>query len=191
MATGDPPTHQGPAFDDAGLAASGLEARAVWTAESAVERDRLLRLPAAARLAALDDDAVRALLTAEHRAEVRASLTPGNDNHHGREQAMTAWTVERRRLVALHTLRPVAAAACFLAALAPFALASWRWGWTVVEATAVFLMPGWPLAGVALAALGAGFMARLLGRAGTLDGLAWPVLGAFVAGVAGLALAVL
>ena len=73
---------------------------------------------------------------------------------------MTAWTVERRRMALVHGLRPVAAAACFLA-------------------------------GVAVAALGGGLMARLLGRAGTLDGLAWPVVGAFVAGVAELALAVL
>jgi hypothetical protein len=93
--------------------------------------------------------------------------------------------------VALHTLRPVAAAACFLAALAPFVVAALRWGWPPADVLAAFLAPGWPLAGVALAALGAGFMARLLGRAGTLDGLAWPVVGAFVAGVAGLALAVL
>ena len=41
------------------------------------------------------------------------------------------------------------------------------------------------IAGVALSVLGAGLMARLLGRAGTLDGLAWPVVGAFVAGVDG------
>ena len=155
-----------------------------------MERDRLLRLPAAARLAALDDDAVRTLLTAEHRAEVRASLAPSNDNH-TRERTVTAWTVERRRMALVHGLRPVAAAACFLAALAPFVLSAWRWGWSLADALAAFLAPGWPLAGVALAVLGGGLMARLLGRAGTLDGLAWPVVGAFVAGVAGLALAVL
>src|ERR671916_2063344 len=111
----------GTGFDDAGLAASGRRAKAIWMAESAAERDRLLALAPLPRLAVLEDDDVRALLTAEHRAEVRASLTPApGDHHHEREQAMATWTEERRRLVALHTMRPFTVAGCFLAALAPF-----------------------------------------------------------------------
>ena len=190
MPPGAPPPRQGPAFDDAGLAASGERARAVWTAESAAERDRLLRLPAAARLAALDDDAIRLLLTEGHRAELRASLAPAPAETHGRRQAMDGWAVERRRMAMLHALRPVAAAGCAVAALAPFTVAAWRWGWGAGDALTAFLAPGRPLAGVALAAVAAGVMARMLGRAGTLEGLAWPVVGSGMAGVAGLAVAV-
>ena len=178
-----------PAFDDAGLAASGQRARAIWTAESAVERDRLLRLPAASRLAALDDDDTRQLLTAEHRAEVRASLAPPPGETHGREQAMAAWAAERRRMGLVFALRPVAAAGCALAALAPCVVAAWRWGWSPWDALGAFLAPGWPLAGVVLALVAAGVMARFLGRADTLEDLALPMVGSGVAGVGGLALA--
>ena len=138
---------------------------------------------------ALDDDATRLLLTDGHRAELRASLAPAPAETCRRQQAMDAWAVERRRAALVLTLRPVAAAGCVLAALAPFAVAAWRWGWDAVEALGAFLAPGWPLAGVALALVAAGVLARLPGRAGTLEGLAWPVVGSGVAGVLGLALA--
>lgn len=188
-----PPPRREPAFDDVGLAASGRRARAVWTAESAAERDRLLRLPAADRLAALDDDAVRTLLTGEHRAEVRASLAPapGGNHHHGEEQVTATWAEDRRRMALMFTLRPIASAGCAVAALVPFASAAWRWGWTPLEALAAFLSPGWPLAGVALAVVAAGVLARLVGSVGTLEGLAWPVVGSAAAGVVGLGVALL
>jgi len=123
-----PPRPAAPAFDDAALAASGLRTKEAWTAESGRERDRLLALPPASRLAALDDDGVRALLTAGHRAEVRASLAPAAAGNHQRERTMAAWTAERRRLALMHALRPVAAAGCAVAAVFPFAAAAWRWG---------------------------------------------------------------
>jgi len=187
---GAPPPRQGPAFDDAGLAASGKRARAVWTAESAAERDRLLRMAPAARLAALDDDATRLLLTEGHRAELRVSLAPAPAETHGRERAMDSWAVERRRMALVHGWRPVAAAGCAVAALAPFALAAWRWGWSPWDALAAFLAPGWPLAGGALALAVAGALGRMVARADTLEGLSGLVVAAFAAGVVGLAVAV-
>jgi hypothetical protein len=86
-----------PAFDNAALAAARQRARATWAEESAKERDRLLALPVAERLAALDDDEVRAMLMPSHRAELRASITAGSaqpvqapeDEDHA--AAMAAW----------------------------------------------------------------------------------------------------
>lgn len=162
----------------------------MWIAESGRERDRLLALPPASRLAALDDDAIRALLTAEHRAEVRASLAPAATGNHGRERTMATWAVERRRLALMHALRLVVAAGCAGAAALPFAAAAWRWGWGFGDAVAAFFEPGPALAGVALAFVAAGVLGRMTARAGTLEGLSGPVAAAFAAGVAGLAVAV-
>lgn len=183
-----PPAPSGPAFDDARLSAAREQAVAVWTAESGRERDRLLGLPSAARLAALDDDAVRQLLTEEHRAEVRASFT-AEPAKGGSGAVATTWEAERRRMAAVMTARPIAAAGCAVAALAPFALAAWRWGWGIGEALGVFLAPGPALAGSVAAAIVAGVLARLTSRSDTQEGLGWLVVAAFGAGVAGLALA--
>jgi hypothetical protein len=147
----------------------------------------LLALPPAARLAALDDDAVRSLLTAEHRAEVRASLAPALAEPPTKETREMEWQVERRRLAVLHTARPITAAGCVLVALLPFAVAARRGGMGVLDAFAAFLAPGAPLAGVALALVAAGLLSRRVGRASSLEGLAGIVVAAFVAGVAGLA----
>jgi hypothetical protein len=78
---------------------------------------------------------------------VLRSLRTGGENGE-REGPMAAWTVERRRLALLHGLRPIAAAGCAMAAVFPFAGASWRWGWGFGDAVTAFLTPGWPLAGV-------------------------------------------
>ena len=107
--------------------------------------------------------------------------------HQAPEGSMAAWTAERRRLALLHGLRPVAAACCAVAATVPFA---WRWGWGFGDAAAAFLVPGWPLAGVTLAAGAAGVLGRMVTHAGTLEGLLGPVVAAFAAGAAGLAVAV-
>ncbi|WP_140886680.1 hypothetical protein [Muricoccus nepalensis] len=56
------------------MADARQHARAVWAEESAKERDRLMALPLAERLAALDDDAVRQQLTPEHRGELRGAI---------------------------------------------------------------------------------------------------------------------
>jgi hypothetical protein len=183
-----PSTPREPTFDDAGLAASGRRAKAIWTSESAAERDRLLALPPAARLAALDDDAVRSLLTAEHRAEVRASLAPALAEPPTKETREMEWQVERRRLMVLHTLRPVAVAGIVLAALLPFAVSAWRHGMDVGDVLVAFLAPGRGLLGLALALIAAAVLGRQVGKQASLEGLASLVVGAFVAGVAGLAL---
>ena len=100
----------------------------------------------------------------------------------------TTWEVERRRLVLLHTLRPVAAAGCAVAAALPFAVGAWRWGFW--DAASAFLAPGRPLAGVALALVAAGVLAWRTAHADTLERLGELLVGAFVAGVVGLAVAV-
>lgn len=188
-ADGAPCPRREPAFDDAAIDAAGERARAVWTVESGRERDRLLLLPAASRLAALDDDATRQALTAGHRAEVRASLAPAPAGTDGRQRTMTPWTVERRRLVLMHALRPLAAAGCVVAAIAPFLAGPWRWGWSFGEAVGAFLTIPRGLLGMALAVAGAGIAARMVPRVGTPEGLWWLVAASFVAGVAGLAVA--
>ena len=119
--------------------------------------------------------------------QTTAALTSKEET---RPMATAAWTVERRRLVLLHTLQPIAAAGCAVAATLPFALAAWRWGWELWDAASAFLAPGRPLAGVALAFVAAGVLGRMVARAGTLEGLLGLVVAAFAAGVAGLALAV-
>lgn len=170
------------------------KADADWKAEVNREVERILAIPdpgarmrAYAELArALGEDGDALPPGAEERI---ASSLRGGVEAHGREQAMDAWAVDRRRMALVVTLRPVAAAGCVLAALAPFAVAAVRWGWGVGDALAAFLAPGPALAGVALAAVAAGVMARMLGCAGTLEGLAWSVVGSGVAGVLGLALA--
>jgi hypothetical protein len=64
----------GPAFNDAALDAAAKAARAIWRAESAAERDRLLRLAPVERLAAMDDQEVRDALTPQDRALVLDTL---------------------------------------------------------------------------------------------------------------------
>lgn len=172
------------------------EAEARAAAAAAV--DRILAVPAPAERMRAYAELARALAEdgdampdgAEDR--IARSLRRPGDHHqqHGREQTMTAWTEDRRRMALLFTLRPIVAAGCLAAAAAPFALAAWRWGWSVGEALAAFLAPGWPLAGAVAAGLSAAFLARAVQRADTTDGLAWPVLVSAGAGVLGVAMAV-
>jgi hypothetical protein len=169
--------------------AAGVRAKAVWTAESAAERDRLLQLPPASRLAALDHEETRLLLTKEHRAEIRASLLPGSHEEPGREDRAAAWAIERRRLALLHVLRPWAAGGCIMAALVPFAVAVWRRRMDVADVLVTFVAPGRGLLGVLIALVVAVVLARRADRAETLEGLGGLVVGSLVAGVAGLAVA--
>ena len=182
------PAPRGPAFNDAELAAAGEHAAAVWTAESGRERDRLLSLPPTSRLAALDDDTTRLLLRVEHRAQVRASLTPDPANEET-EAGATTWEVERRRLVVLHTLQTLAPVGIGIAAFVPFVVSALRGGLGLVDALLAFLTLGAPLIGVVLAVVSASALARLADRANNLNGLAGLLVAALVAGVAGLAVA--
>ena len=170
--------------------------RRLWQAEVNREVERILAMPdPAARLAA-HTELSRALaeegeaMPAEAADRILRSLqaTAAPAAKEDRRTMATTWEVERRRLVLLHTLRPVAAAGCVVAAVAPFAVGAWRWGFW--DAASAFLAPGRPLAGVALALVTAGVLGRLTGRADTLEGLCGLVVAAFVAGVAGLAVAV-
>lgn len=113
----------------------------------------------------------------------------GRPERRREEETAMEWAVERRRLVLLHTLRPIAAAGCAVAAALPFAVAAWRWGRGVWDAAVAFLTPGRPLVGVALAVLAAGFLARRTAHADSLEGLAGLVAAGFVAGAAALAVA--
>ena len=168
---------------------------AAWREELDREVSRIVALPEPAERMRAYVELARVLaeegeaLPADAGDRVLRSLRTSGEGGE-REGPMTAWAVERRRLAVLHGLRPIAAAGCAMAALAPFAVAAWRWGWGVGDALAAFLAPGWPLVGVALALVVAGVLARLTGRADTLEGLSGLVIAAFVAGVAGLAVAV-
>ena len=172
------------------------KADAAWRAEVEVEAGRITALPDPAERLRAYAELSRVLaeegetLPADAAGRILRSLRSDGAETRGTERAMDGWAVERRRMGLVFALRPVAAAGCAVAALAPFAVAAWRWGWSVGDALAAFLAPGWPLAGVALAAVAAGVMARMPGRAGTLEGLAWPVIGSGMAGVAGLAVVV-
>ena len=172
------------------------EADAAWQVEVNREAERIIALPDPAERMRAYAELSRVLaeegetLPADAADRILRSLRGDGAETRGKERAVDGWAVERRRMALVHGGRPVAAAGCAAAALAPFAAAAWRWGWGVGDALAAFLAPGRPLAGVALAAVAAGVLARMLGRAGTLEGLAWPVVGSGVAGVAGLAVAV-
>lgn len=180
---------------DEGLDALVRRREAEARAADEAEVDRILTLPDRQERRQACLRLVRALgdgeaLPPELEARVGAALSPdgGMDGHHReRDRAMAAWTVERRRLALLHGLRPVAAAGIVLAALLPFAVSAWRAGMGPGDALAAFLAPGHGLAGVVLAVVAAGALSRLVGRAGSLEGLAGLVVAAFVAGVAGLA----
>jgi hypothetical protein len=71
--------------------------------------------------------------------------------------------------------------AIFLAAALPFLIALVRGG-------VGFASLGSGAAGIGLAMAAAIFLVRLVARTTTADGLAWLVLGGFIAGVAGLAI---
>lgn len=158
------------------------------------EVDRILALPdreerrhACLRLVRALEDGEALPRDLEARIVVALASVGGPDERRERERAMAAWTVERRRLALLHRMRPVAVAGIVIAALLPFAVSAWRADMGLGEAFAAFLAPGHGLAGMALAVVAAGALARLVSWVGSLDGLAGLMVAGFVAGVAGLA----
>ncbi|MCB4825506.1 hypothetical protein [Roseicella aerolata] len=194
------PSRHAPAFDDAALAAAHQQARALWVGESAKERDRLLALPVADRLAALDDEGVRGMLTSEHRAELRASIaapaaasqaSPEDANREHR-RAMEEWRardaqqradaarLDRERAVVLWGLVPGAT-------VLPSMVAAGIYGWGPMDVVVSLLEVPWlPLVplGVAVAALaGAGLCGFLASKAAHPAKLWEPVAGAFLAGL--------
>ncbi len=158
--------------------------------------ERILALPGREARRRAYSDLLRGLddgeaLPAELEARIARSLAV-DDEPAGRqgEKRQVEWQVERRRLVVLHTLRPVAAAGGAVGAVLPFVTAAWRGGIGALDALARFAAPGWPLVGVALALVGAAITARLASGANSMEGLAGLVVAPFVAGVAGLAVSV-
>ena len=168
-----------------------MEAERAMQAE--VERILAIDSPAARMRAYADfrrtlEDGEAVPAEAERRVVQSLQATAATTAKEDRRTMATTWEVERRRLVLLHTLRPVAAAGCAVAAALPFAVGAWRWGFW--DAASAFLAPGRPLAGVALALVAAGVLAWRTAHADTLEGLGELLVGAFVAGVVGLAVAV-
>lgn len=135
-----------------------------------------------------DGEAMPAEVEGRVLRSLSADAAPAGREEH-RAMAAASWDVERRRLVALHTARTLAPVGIGLAALAPFVTGAWRAGMGLWGTLAAFLAPGPALAGVALAAVAAGVLARFAGRADTFEGLAGLVVAAFAAGMAGLAVA--
>ena len=165
-------------------------------ARAASEREvaRILALPdPAARMAAY---AELSRVLAEEGETVPADVADrilrslrGDGSVQAKEQVVTTWTVERRRLAVMHTLRPIAAAGCAMAALLPFMVSVWRWGWSLGDALTAFLATPSGLLGVALAIVGVGIAGRMAGRSGTGEAMLWMLFASFAAGVAGLAVA--
>ena len=114
----------------------------------------------------------------------------GDGSDQAKEQVVTTWTEDRRRLAVMHMLRPVAAAGCAVAALLPFMVSVWRWGWSLDSALALFLASGRGLAGVTLAVVAAAILGQVAGRAGTGEAMLWMLIASFAAGAVGLAVAV-
>jgi hypothetical protein len=171
-----------------------VEARAAVEAE--VERIVALptpteRLRAYAELLAVlreDGDALpaeaedRILQTLRTTGSVASPPAASADTDADREARRASWERERAAMARVHVLRSWTPAAIFLAAALPFLIALVRGG-------VGFASLGSGAAGIGLAVAAATLLARLVPRATTLDGLTGLVLGAFVAGTAGLALA--
>ncbi len=104
-----------------------------------------------------------------------------------RQRAAVRW-----HLVTVRRLRPVAVAAVGFAALLPFVAHAWGDGGGLDGAPAAFAAsaasgPG--AAGLVLAALCAGVLARRAARVGGVEGAVELVVYAFLGGMAGLAIA--
>ena len=171
----------GAAFDDAALAASGRRARTVWAAESAAKRDRLLELPPAPdRLAALDDEETRQLLTPEHRAEVLDSIARVTDAN----RIAAAERLERLRPWTLGLGVPLAAGL-------PFAVAIGASGWGFLDlmaaAGAALWPPTLPVLAVVLSVGAVGLCAWLVEVATSPNRLLAIIVGAFASGAAAVA----
>lgn len=192
-----------PAFDDAAITAARHYAREVWDTESARERDRLLALPLAERLVALDDEDVRAALTPEHRIELRASIataaggSPVQDaTRQQHDEEMAAWrardTAARAAMDRLDGARWLAAwVLAPVGAVLPVTLAAVAYGWGPLHLMAVlpqlFSLPTLLLWGLLGNIVTASLCAFLAARARRVS-LAWGT--AAIAAAAGLSLLV-
>jgi hypothetical protein len=105
-----------------------------------------------------------------------------------REARWASWDEEHAALERLHALRSMAPGAIILAAALPFLLAVAK-EMAAAEGGTAFASPGSRAAGIGLAVACAGILALPARRAATRTGLAWLVLGAYLGGIAGLAVA--
>ena len=174
--------------------AAGTGAKPTRAGESVAERDRLRGRPGTPdRPAALDDEATGQSLTPERWAEIRLAIDRALDERRILDLRRRRRAAVRRHLATMGALRPVAVAAIGPAALLPFVVHGWGDGGGPGGALAAFAAAaaasGRGAAGLALAALCAGVLARRAARAGSVEGLAEPVVYAFLGGMAGLALA--
>ena len=160
------------------------DAEAQAAVEAEVERIAALpsiteRMQAYSELArALKEDGEAMPLGAEERI-VYALRTAGDP-----APAPDAADREARALAA----RSAAPGAIILAVMLPFLLAIAR-EFAMAKEGGLFASPGSRATGIGLAMACAGILARLPRRATTMVGLAWLVVGAFVAGMVGLAVA--
>jgi hypothetical protein len=164
------------------------DAEAQAAVEAEVERIAALpsiteRMQAYSELArALKEDGEAMPLGAEERI-VYALRTAGDP-----APAPDAVDREARALAARSTPRSAAPGAIILAVMLPFLLAIAR-EFAMAKEGGLFASPGSRATGIGLAVACAGILARLPRRATTMVGLAWLVVGAFVAGMVGLAVA--
>ena len=181
-------------LSEADLAALVKRREAEARAAIAARVEAILAMPDAGERMRAYADLARAAgedgdhLSAEAEERLVRSFRIGASNSDG-TKAMTSWAVERRRMVLVHTLRPVTVAAVLVASALPFIVSAWRAGLSPSAALGSFMAPGRGLAGVALALVTAGVLSRLAAALHTVEGLAGVVVAAFVAGVAGLAVA--
>ncbi len=128
-----------------------------------------------------EDHGDRSIRTAESAASHPAATA-------GHAARWAAWEREQAALERLHALRSMAPGAVILAAALPFLIAMAKEMAMAKEGTA-FASLGSRTAGIGLAVACAGILAPLARRATTRMGLAWLVLGAYLGGIAGLAVA--
>jgi hypothetical protein len=145
--------------------------RAFWEREHIVrERERIARSPRAAGHAA------------GHPASGAGADAAGQ------EARWASWEKQHATLERLHALRSMAPGAILLAAALPFLIAVAK-EMAMAEEGAAFASLQSRMAGIGLAVACAGLLALLARRATTRVGLALLVLGAYLGGIAGLAVA--
>ena len=170
--------------------AAGTGAKPTRAGESAAERDRPRGWPGTPdRLATLDNEATGQSLTPERRAEIRLAIDRALDDRRISDLRRRQRAAVRRHLAMVRALRPVAMAAVGPAALLPFATYAWGDGGGPGGVLAAFAASGRGAAGLLLAALCTGVLARMAARVGSVEGVVELVVYAFLGGVAGLAIA--
>ena len=170
--------------------AAGMGVEAIRAAAGTAKRDGPLGSPRATdRPAAFDEEGTRQSLTPEHWAEIRLAIDRALGDRRISDLRRRQRAAVRRHLATVRALRRVTVPAIGLAALLPFAAHAWGDGRGLGGAPKAFAASGPGAAGLLLAALCAGALARKAPRAGSAEGLVELVVYAFLGGLAGLAIA--